>query len=214
MISKKLKKFFKSKQPSGSSSDPSTIDSDSTASPREPDSCATAAASSECPPKSEQQSVPPLRGPTALPARHTPTETYEPDSSGPRGYLRPMSPSKIREHTHILLERRLTPEELQRVNWKKYEGITADKAAKNIEDLKTTLGDKKEHSKTMNNILQCINKYCAIVDIAIQQQPDITALVWAGARTLIQVSRTPNSVISERRSHSLTSWRPIAMKPL
>lgn len=108
-----------------------------------------------------------------------------------------MSPSEIRKRTHdILLKRQSTSDELQRVNWKEHEGITADKAAKNIEDLKTTLGDKKEHSKTMKNILQCINKYCAIVDIAIQQQPDITALVWAGARTLIQVSRTPNNVSS------------------
>ena len=212
----RLKKRFKPSQPSESSPAPTTCPNPpppATASPLEPDPCATAATSSECPPTPEQHPVLPLRDSTAPSAADTAAETDEHKTSGPHDCLRPLSQSEIHKRTYDALTKRLTSEELQRVGWKKYEG-TADKVAKNIEDLKETLGDKKQHSETMNNILQYINKYCTIVDVAIQHHPDITALVWAGARTLIQVSRTLNNASSKRKSHSLPSWRPIAMKPL
>ena len=102
-----------------------------------------------------------------------------------------MSTSEIRERTYAALTERLTYEELRRVKWEGSEGSTT----KIIEDLKTTLRENNQHSKTTSNILQHINKYCAIVDIAIQHHPDVTALVWAGARTLIQVSQTLDIVI-------------------
>ena len=111
-----------------------------------------------------------------------------------------MSTSEIRARTNAALERRLAPKELQGVKW---EG-SVDSTAKIIEDLKTKLHDHNQHSKTVNNILQHINRYCAIVDIAIQHHPDITALVWAGARTLIQVSRTLNN-ISFRKQNLINS---------
>ena len=189
-----LKNLFKGKKPSGSSSDPSNTCSDSpspkAASALEQDPYAPAATSSEYSPTPDQQPVLPLRDSTAPPGGARAAETYDPDTSGPQDFLRPLPPSEIRKRTYDALTRRLTPEELRRVGWEEYEGTTADKAAENIEDLKETLSDKKQHSKTMSNILQYINKYSAIVDVAIQHNPDITALVWAVARTLIQVSRT------------------------
>ena len=112
------------------------------------------------------------------------------EDASSQGRLRPLSTSEIRERTNDALKKRLTLEELRGVKWEGSVGSTA----KIIEDLKTTLQDRNQHSKTANNILQNINKYCAIVDIAIQHHPDITSLVWAGARTLIQVSRTLNNM--------------------
>ena len=64
---------------------------------------------------------------------------------------------------------------------------TAAKAEGDISDLKTKLEGNLQRSKNMYNILQYINKYCAIANVTIQHQPEITALVWAGARTIIQV---------------------------
>ena len=39
----------------------------------------------------------------------------------------------------------------------------------------------------LGKILKSVDKYAAIVDTAIQHHPDITALVWAGTRTILQV---------------------------
>ena len=39
----------------------------------------------------------------------------------------------------------------------------------------------------LGNILKIVDKYAKIVDTAIQHHPDITSLVWAGARTILQV---------------------------
>ena len=196
-------KFFRSKQPSGSTSEVPIICSGSIT--------PAAVSSWELSPlsgyplSSEQQSVP-----ATPPAGEWAAETYGSSEGGLQDRLRPMPPPEIRRRTYDALKKRLTAEELCKVNW---EGTTAEGAAKNIEDLKKNLGGKK-HSKTMNQTLQNINKYCLIVDTAIQHHPDITALVWAGARTLIQVSRTINNVVLEGKSHSLPSWRPITMKPL
>ena len=167
----------KPEQPSGSF--PDHPPSPSTVGPQEQDPCATAATTG-CPPTSEQQPTPQTRVHTTPPA----------GDSGSQDCLQPMSTSEIRERTYAALTRRLTSEELRGVKWEGSEGSTA----KIIEDLKTALHENNQHSKTMSNILQHINKYCAIVDIAIQHHQDITALVWAGARTLIQVSRTLNIV--------------------
>ena len=175
----KLRNLFKPEhlQPSLSTPDPSP--SLPTAVPRQ-DPCATAATSSGSPPTSEQQPTPPLRVHTTPPA----------GDAGSRNCLQPMSTSEIRELTYTALTKRLASEELRRVKWEGSEGSTA----KIIEDLKTTLCENNQHSKTTSNILQHINRYCAIVDIAIQHHPDITALVRAGARTLIQVSQALNIV--------------------
>jgi hypothetical protein len=42
-------------------------------------------------------------------------------------------------------------------------------------------------SQRIEKILKMIDKYMIIVDVAIQQSPDITALVWAGVRLTVQV---------------------------
>ena len=191
------KRFLgKPEQQPRSPSDPSP--SASMAGSQEQDLYATAVTSSGCPPTSEEPAFP-LKVHAALPA----------GDNGSEDCFRPMSTSEIRVRTNAALARRLTPEELRGV---KLEG-SVDSTAKIIEDLKTTLHDHNQHSKTASNILQHINRYCAIVDIAIQHHPDVTALVWAGARTFIQVGRMLNNVISEIRSHSHPSWRPITMKP-
>ena len=172
------KRFLgKPEQQSRSSSDPSL--SASMAGPREPDPHATAATSSGCPPTSEQQPALPLRVHAAPPAGDT----------GSQDCLRPMSTSEIRERTYAALTRRLTSGELRGVKWERSVGSTA----KIIEDLKTTLRGGR-HSKTTSNILEHINKYCGIGDITSKLHSDISALVWTGARPLIQVSPTLNSV--------------------
>ena len=168
----------KPEQLSRPSPDPSP--SPSTAGPQEQGLGATAATSSGHPPTPKQQPAPPLRVHITPPAGDVSSQDC----------LQPMSTSKIRERTYAALARRLASEELRGIKWEGSE----DSTAKIIEDLKTALRKNNQHSKTMNNILQHINKYCAIVDIAIQHHPDITALVWAGARTLILVSRTLNVV--------------------
>lgn len=45
----------------------------------------------------------------------------------------------------------------------------------------------EQNIRKVNRILQYINKYSRIVDVAIQYQPEITALVWPAIRPLIQV---------------------------
>ena len=193
-----LKNPFKSRsrKPSGFLPNPSPPPA--TSDPLVQNPCAAVSSSSGCPSTSEQQPAPPIRV-TAPPA----------GDAGSQDCLRPMSTSEIRKRTYAALARRLTSEELRGVRWERSVGSTAGI----IENLKTTLRDNNQQSKTTNNILQHINKYCAIVDIAIQHHPDITALVWARVRTLIQVSRTLNNVILEGRTHSLPSWQPITMKP-
>jgi hypothetical protein len=44
------------------------------------------------------------------------------------------------------------------------------------------------NNKTIEKVLKIVEKYMGIVDVAIQHHPDITALVWAGVRFIIQVS--------------------------
>ena len=49
----------------------------------------------------------------------------------------------------------------------------------------------------MRKILKSLDKYSTIVDVAIQHHPDITALVWAGFRFILQVSHltfTPEDI--------------------
>jgi hypothetical protein len=42
-------------------------------------------------------------------------------------------------------------------------------------------------SRRIEKVLKVVEKYSAIVNVAIQHHPDITALVWAGVRLIIQV---------------------------
>jgi len=54
----------------------------------------------------------------------------------------------------------------------------------------------------LGNIMKGLDKYAKIVDTAIQHHPDVTSLVWAGTRTILQVchslSRESSSLISCR----------------
>ncbi len=44
-------------------------------------------------------------------------------------------------------------------------------------------------SESVTRILKSLDKYTQIVDVAIQHSPEITALVWASARFILQVGQ-------------------------
>ena len=96
---------------------------------------------------------------------------------------RTLSPIEIRQRTADLLKKRLTPGEVEKIKW---EETTEEQAKAVVEGVQKSLEGKPEH-KGMYKTLQYINKYATIIDVAIQHQPCITALVWAGMRAVIQV---------------------------
>jgi len=83
--------------------------------------------------------------------------------------------------------------------------LQSQSAAENIQSLVAELETAHEENKDrqwrykdrqgnevvwverLGNILKSVDKYAKIVDTAIQHHPDITSLVWAGARTMLQV---------------------------
>ena len=95
-----------------------------------------------------------------------------------------LSPLEIRQRTADLLKVRLTPEEVERIKW---DETTPEQARAVVEGVQKSLEGKPEHTGKMYKTLQYVNKYSTIIDVAIQHQPCITALVWAGMRTVIQV---------------------------
>ncbi|KAF8247260.1 hypothetical protein K440DRAFT_629494 [Wilcoxina mikolae CBS 423.85] len=128
------------------------------------------------------------------------------------------NPRQMLEHTCALARERLTTEESQDIKTDEPSGDKAESAVEEIrskifpsQDSKTDepSGDKAEsameeirraldkkrsmekNSKTQQRIvkiLKIMDKYCTIVDVAIQHHPDITALVWAGVRTFLMVA--------------------------
>ena len=102
----------------------------------------------------------------------------------PTTLLQALSPLEIRQRTAELLKDRLKPEELEKIKW---DETTPEQAKAVVQEVQKSLEGKPEHTGKMHKTLQYINKYATIVDIAIQHQPCITALVWAGMRTVIQV---------------------------
>jgi hypothetical protein len=97
----------------------------------------------------------------------------------------PLSPLEIRERTFGLLKA-LHPEELESLQWDEYTGTTVEKSKKMIEEIRRSMEGKQDHRKVYK-ILQHVDNYCKIVDVAIQHLPQITALVWAGIRMGFQV---------------------------
>ena len=116
----------------------------------------------------------PAATPPAL-AQAPPTPTALPQT---------LSPLEIRQRTVNLLKNRLTPEEVEEIEW---DETTEEQAKAVIEEVQKSLEGKPEHTGKMYKTLQYINLYSKIIDVAIQHQPCITALVWAGVRTVIQV---------------------------
>ena len=155
---------------------------------------------------------------TGQPAASLPAVAQAP----PTPIVRPqtLSPLEIRQRTADLLKKRLTPGEVEKIQW---DETTEEQAKAIVEGVQKFLEGKPEH-KGMYKTLQCINKYAAIIDIAIQHQPCITALVWAGMRTIIQVgdrllslysypSRTTGSVrppLGECGGHILRSGQALS----
>ena len=52
----------------------------------------------------------------------------------------------------------------------------------------------------LGKILKGVQKYAVIVDTAIQHNPTVASLVWAGARTILQVCATPDPLIRIHRN--------------
>ena len=95
-----------------------------------------------------------------------------------------LSPLEIRQLTAGLLKNRLTPEEVEEIKW---DETTEEQAKAVVEEVQKSLEGKPDHTGKMYKTLQYVNQYSKIIDVAIQHQPCITALVWAGVRTVIQV---------------------------
>jgi hypothetical protein len=98
-----------------------------------------------------------------------------------------LSPAEIRERTLELLKQKLNAKELERLQWDEYTGTTAEKSKEMVEGVRRSMDGKQDHTKKMYKILQHVDNYSKIIDVAIQHQPQITALVWAGIRMGFQV---------------------------
>jgi hypothetical protein len=98
-----------------------------------------------------------------------------------------LSPPEIRERTLDLLKQKLHPKELESLQWDQYTGTTAEKSKEMVDGVRRSMDGKQNHTKKMYKILQHVENYSKIIDVAIQHQPQITALVWAGIRMGIQV---------------------------
>ena len=116
--------------------------------------------------------------PTATP----PASTQTPPT--PTALPQTLSPLEIRQRTADLLKERLTPEEVREIKW---DETTPEQAKAVVEEVRKSMEGKPGHTGKMYKTLQYINTYSKIIDVAIQHQPCITALVWAGVRTVIQV---------------------------
>jgi hypothetical protein len=133
----------------------------------------------------------PALAPTLRPVSAPPPATIQslasqtfPKAAVTQQSLLPLGQSEIRERTFILLEQRLSHKELRALEWEKYMGTTAEHAKGVVEGVRNSMDGS---ATKMDKILGYVNKYCTIIDVAIQHQPQITALVWAGVRTCIQV---------------------------
>ena len=120
---------------------------------------------------------------TKQPAATPPTLAQAPPT--PTALPQTLSPLEIRQRTADLLKIRLSPEELEKIKW---DETTEEQAKAVVEEVQWSLEGKPEHTGKMYKTLQYINQYSKIIDVAIQHQPCITALIWAGVRTVIQVS--------------------------
>ena len=141
---------------------------------------------------------PPLSPPLqASPVRHAPTpRTKSTFSSAGQTItnvaktnqcLRPLSEPEIRQRTFEILKDILSADELERLGWDKYSGSTADTVKESVETIRACLGRTQSRTAKMNKVFQYVDKYSKVIGTAIQHQPKITALVWAGVQMGIQV---------------------------
>jgi hypothetical protein len=88
------------------------------------------------------------------------------------------------EHAYELAKLELTGQE-----WKSISDSADGAPSHNTVMEQVTLAQNKKqlrHRKKYQKIVKGLDKYAGIVDVAIQHSPEITALVWAGARFLLQ----------------------------
>ena len=119
---------------------------------------------------------------TGQPAVILPTLAQTPTTSTTLPQI--LSPLEIRQRTADLLKIRLISEEAKKIKW---DETTEEQAKAVVQEVQRSLEGKLDHTGKMYKTLQYINQYSKIIDVAIQHQPCITALVWAGMRTVIQV---------------------------
>jgi len=84
-----------------------------------------------------------------------------------------------------LKEKKLPPLESTNPMFKSVAGVSSP-----VEDLRRSIdqGGKGPGTDRWRKILKIIGTYERLVDTAIQHSPAITALVWAGVKTILQVS--------------------------
>jgi hypothetical protein len=102
--------------------------------------------------------------------------------------LQPLDEDEIRKRTFSFLKEKLHGRELEELRWDKYTGTTIEQANEAIGEVKR-LVEKSKQSRwpKMDKVSQYVERYIKIIDVAIQHQPEVTTLVWAGMRTCIQV---------------------------
>ena len=100
----------------------------------------------------------------------------------------PLSKSSVWTNALKLAEQKLRYNKLPPLN------LNSDPAEKNIgsiiKALKDVQGDDKKNKRIgerFGKILKCVEKYSNIVNIAIQANPQVAALVWAGIWGMIRV---------------------------
>jgi len=122
--------------------------------------------------------------------------------SQPNNTVPPSVSSHIWQKTFEIAQKSLAKYQLPSVE---LGSLQSQSAAENIQalvaELETAYQGKKDRQwrykdrdgnevvwvERVGKILKSVDKYAKIVDTAIQHHPDITSLVWAGARTMLQV---------------------------
>ena len=158
----------------------SAVNTPPTASPSAP-SHAFASSTAGSPTRAAPATSPTRSATTGQPAIALPTSAQTPTVTA---LPQTLSPLEIRQRTADLLKKRLTPEEAEEIKW---DETTEEQAKAVVEEVQRSLEGKPDHTGKIYKTLQYINQYSKIIDVAIQHQPCITALVWAGMRTVIQV---------------------------
>ncbi|KAF8432861.1 hypothetical protein BGX38DRAFT_226934 [Terfezia claveryi] len=115
----------------------------------------------------------------------------------------PSISSHIWQKTLVIAQKSLAKYQLPSVE---LGGLQSQSAAENIQFLVAELETAHQKNKDrqwrykdrqgnevvwverLGRIMKSVDKYAKIVDTAIQHHPDITSLVWAGARTMLQVA--------------------------
>ena len=104
--------------------------------------------------------------------------------------IEPLSHSSIWTNALEIAKEKLHKNELPPLNPHINLGSAKENISSIIEALKDVQGDDKKKrwvGERFGKILKCVEKYSKVVDIAIQANPQVAALVWAGIWGMIRV---------------------------